>query len=437
VILAGADTHGIMRGKRIPIAEMARAAERGIALCDVIWALPVDEVAGPVQPPPGHAGYFPRTGYPDMLAVPDLETARIVPWHEHTALLLCDFVDDGGSAISLSPRAVLRSVVERARSMGFEPIVGVELELYLLRETPRSVLVKRPSQLVAVEEQPSVYGVVAASRQEPFAGTVRETLLRYGLGVEACNPEAGPGQFEINLRAAPALQAADEGFLLKHAVKEVAAGQGLLATFMAKPRSDWPGSSCHLHLSLRERDSDVFQDPADGMSPAMRHFIGGLLSGMAELSALFAPTPNSYRRLVPHSWAGTTATWGVDNRSAGLRAICRGDGATRVEQRQAGADANPYLAVSAALAAGLDGLRRGCEPPAPVDGDVYALADSAAPPLPATLGEATDLLERSALARDWLGDDVVEHCVAMRRSELAAQAAAVTDWETARYLEVL
>jgi glutamine synthetase len=424
VILAGADTHGIMRGKRVPIAELARAAERGIALCEVIWALPVDEHE-PVEPPPEYAGYFPRPGYPDMRAVPDLETARIVPWHDRTALVLCDFVDHDGGAIPLSPRAVLRSVVERARAMGIAPTVGVELEFYVLRETPQSVLAKRPSQLVAVDGRPSVYGVVAASRNEPFAGAVRDTLLRYGLAVEACNPESGPGQFEINLRAAPALQAADEAFLLKSAVKEVAARQALLATFMAKPRSDWPGSSCHLHFSLRP-----------GTSSTMRHFIAGLLEGMAELTAIFAPTPNSYRRFVPYSWAGTSATWGIDNRSAGLRAICRGEGDTRVEHRQAGADANPYLAVAAALAAGLEGLRRGCEPPPPVDGDVYAL-DDAARPLPATLGEAVDRLERSALARDWLGNDVVEHYVAMRRGELAAQATAVTDWETSRYLEAL
>ena len=164
------------------------------------------------------------------------------------------------------------------------------------------------------------------------------------------------------MRAAPALQAADEAFLLKSAVKEIAARHGLLATFMAKPRSDWPGSSCHLHLSLR-----------DGTPAAMRHFIGGLLEGMAELTAIFAPTPNSYRRLTPYSWAATTATWSVDNRSAGVRAIFDGDGIARVEHRQAGADANPYLAAAAALAAGLDGVRRACEPPPPVDGDVYAL----------------------------------------------------------------
>ena len=425
VILAGADTHGIMRGKRVPIGELDRAAERGIALCDVIWALPLDEVA-PVQPPPGHDGWFPRDGYPDMLAMPDLETARIVPWHDRTALLLCDFVDRDGRAIPLSPRAVLRSVVERAAAMGVEPIVGIELEFYALRETPQSVLTKRPSQLQAVQERPSVYGVVAASRHEDFAGAVRTTLQAYGLAVEACAPEAGPGQFEVNVRAAPALQAADEAFLLKSAVKEVAARHGLLATFMAKPRSDWPGSSCHLHISLR-----------DGAPAAMRHFLGGLLEGMAELSAIFAPTPNSYRRLAPYSWAATTATWSVDNRSAGVRAIPDGDAIARVEHRQAGADANPYLAAAAALAAGLDGVRRGCEPPPPLDGDVYALADGAVPALPTSLGAATDLLERSALARDWLGDDVVDHCVAMRRAELAAQSAAVTDWETARYLEAL
>jgi glutamine synthetase len=425
VILAGADTHGIMRGKRVPIAELDRATEHGIALSDVVWALPVDEVH-PVDPPAGHDGWFPRDGYPDMLAMPDLETARVVPWHDRTALLLCDFVDRDGNAIPLSPRAVLRSVIDRARSMGVEPIVGIELEFYALRETPQSVLTKRPSQLQAVEERPSVYGVVAASRHEEFAGAVRATLREYGLAVEACAPEAGPGQFEINVRAAPALRAADEAFLLKSAVKEIAAHHGLLATFMAKPRSDWPGSSCHLHLSL-----------LDGTSAAMRHVVGGLLDAMAELTAIFAPTPNSYRRPTPYSWAATTATWSVDNRSAGVRAILDGDAIARVEHRQAGADANPYLAAAAALAAGLDGVRRACEPPAPTDGDVYALADGAVPALPTTLGAATDLLERSALARDWLGDDVVDHCVAMRRAELAAQSAAVTDWETARYLEAL
>ena len=405
--------------------------QHGIALCEVIWALPVDE-REPVQRPAGYAGFFPRDGYPDMLAFPDLETARIVPWHERTALVLCDFAAGDGSAISLSPRAVLRSVVERARSMGYEPIVGVELELYLLRETPQSVLAKRPSQLVAVEEQPSVYGVVAASRQEAFAAGVRETLSRYALAVEACNPEAGPGQFEINLRAAPALRAADEAFLLKSAVKEVAAGQGLLATFMAKPRSDWPGNSCHLHLSLRAGDDEVFDRPGvvDHASLHRRAAVGhGRAQRAARADAELLPALRS------------VFVGGHD-----------GDMGRRQSLRRRAGDLPGWRRHARGAPAG----RRGCQPvPGGVGGArgrarrCAARVRAAAPrrrrrlrvdrstPLPATLGEATDLLERSALARDWLGDDVVEHCVAMRRAELAAQAAAVTDWETARYLEAL
>ncbi len=208
---------------------------------------------------------------------------------------------------------------------------------------------------------------------------------------------------------------------------------------MAKPRSDWPGNSCHLHLSLLADRRHVFHDPGapDGASPEMRSFIGGLLASMAELTAVMAPTPNSYRRLGPYSWAATTATWGVDNRSAGLRAVCDGAGATRIEHRQAGGDANPYLATAAALAGGLRGIEEGCVAPDPSPGDLYALPAGSLPELPRSLGEATDCLEGSAMAREWLGADFVQHYVALRRAELAAQALAVTDWETSRYLEAL
>jgi glutamine synthetase len=270
-------------------------------------------------------------------------------------------------------------------------------------------------------------------------GALRSGLADLGLPFEACHPEAGPGQLEINLRRAPALTAADQAFVLRTAVKEVARREGLLATFMAKPRSDWPGSSCHLHLSLRADGRDAFHDPGapDGVAPPMRAFAAGILAAMPELTGLMAPTPNSYRRFVAHSWAATTATWSPDNRSAGVRAVCDGPGATRLEHRQAGADANPYLVTAAALAAGLEGIRRELEPPAPVHGDLYALPAGTLPELPRTLAEATDLLERSRLAHDWLGPDFVAHQVALRRAELAAQAEAVTDWETARYLEAL
>jgi glutamine synthetase len=437
VILAGEDTHGIMRGKRVPIAQLERLLHHGVALCDVLWVMHVDE-SDLVARPEGHEGYFPteRNGYPDILAVPDVSTLRLVPWHERTALMLCDWHLPDGRPVPISPRHALRRVVERARSMGFEPRLALELEFYVLREPAAG----RPEDLVAVSERPSTYGVAMGSQLEPLGRLIRESMLAYGLPVEACNPETGPGQFEITLRHGPALRAADDAFLFKSAVKELAAQQGLVATFMAKPRTDWAGSSCHVHMSLTDPDGrGVFFD-ADaecGFSATMRAFIAGSLEGMRELTALHAPTVNSYRRFTPYSWAATTATWAIDNRSVGLRAIGEGEHGTRVEHRQAGGDANPYLVAAAALAAGLDGIERGLEAPEPTDADVYALPPGAVPALPTSLHEATDALARSELAREWLGADFVDHYVAMKRAELRASALAVTDWEVARYLQAL
>jgi glutamine synthetase len=440
VMLGGCDTHGIMRGKRVPIQQLERLLRHGMALCDVFWVMHIDETEL-VQRPEHHRGYFPteRNGYPDIVAQPDLSTVRVVPWHENTALILCDYRLHDGEPVPISPRRVLQRVVERAREMGFEPYCGIELEFYVLRESSSSLLRRHASDLAPLDDRPSTYGVVAGSRHEPFGRLVRQGMLEYGLPIEACNPETGPGQFEINLRYAPALTAADDAFLFKAGVKELAAQQGLLATFMAKPHSEWAGNSCHIHLSLRAGDRGAFYD-ADaehGISQEMRRFVGGTLSAMAELTAVFAPNPNSYRRFHPYSWAGTTATWGLDNRSTGLRALCEGEDGTRVEHRQAGGDVNPYLAAAAALAGGLHGIEQGIEPPDLTDADVYALPPGAVPELPRTLAEAIERLAGGHVARRWLGDDFVEHYVEMKRAELDAQARSVTDWEIARYAEAL
>ena len=222
VVLAGADTHGIMRGKRVPIGQLGRLLEHGMPLCDVLWVMHIDESAL-VTRPDGHAGYFPteRQGYPDILAVPDPSTLRIVPWHHRTALMLCDWRLMDGSEIPIAPRSVLRRVVERARAMGYEPQCALELEFYLLRETSGSLLSRHPADLVPLTERPSTYGVAMASRQEPIGRLIRESALAYGLPIEACNPETGPGQFEITLRYGGAVEAADNAFLFKAAVKEI------------------------------------------------------------------------------------------------------------------------------------------------------------------------------------------------------------------------
>jgi glutamine synthetase len=440
VVLGGCDTHGVMRGKRVPIGQMAEILEHGMPLCDVFWVMHIDE-SELVPRPDGHRGYFPteRQGYPDILAKPDPSSLRIVPWHTDTALLVCDwYLPDGESMVPISPRSVLRQVVDQARDMGYEALSALELEFYLLREKVGTAHHKRPDELVPLQEVPSTYGVVLGSLQEDIGAVIRNQMLDYGLPIEACNPETGPGQFEITLHYGPSLTSADHAFLFKSGVKELAARNGLLATFMAKPNTEWAGNSCHVHISLRDLEGGgAFYDPADPeqLSVTLRHFAGGILSTMREFTALMAPTPNSYRRYVAYSWAGTTATWGIDNRSVGLRVIRDGDHGTRVEHRQPGGDANPYIVTAATLAAGLHGVKNAIEPGELATDDVYAQPADQLVVLPRTLTEAVDLLENSLPARYWFGDDFVDHYVHLKRAEVDAQSVAVTDWEVARYLE--
>ena len=441
VILAGVDSHGIMRGKRVPVDQAPRVLKHGMPLCDVFWVMHIDESAL-VDRPEGYTHYFPSRvrGYPDILAVADVASLRVVPWHPSTALFLCNWHQLDHAPVPIDPRAILQRVVGRSQDMGLDPFCGIELEFYVLREDSASLLRRRPADLVPLSDRPSTYGVVKGSEHEPIARLIRSTMAEFGLPIEACNPETGPGQFELTLRYSSALQAADEAFLFKTAVKEIVAQQGFVATFMAKPRADWAGNSCHLHLSLRdEQGANAFYDDSapQGISEVMRSFIAGSLRSMGELSAVFGPTVNSYRRFGPYSWAATTATWGIDNRSTGMRVICEGDAGTRAENRRPGGDANPYLATAAALAGGLAGIEEGLTPPAMVDDYVYAYPRDAFPELPRSLKEAIGPLAASKVARRWLGEDFVRHFVAMKQAEVDAFELAVTDWEVARFLEAV
>ena len=242
VIVAGTDTHGLLRGKRIPIGELAAVAEHGLPMCEVIWALPVDE-AEPVRRPAGFDGWFPQPGYSDVLALPDASTLRERSWEPGAALVLCDFAHPDGTPLELCPRTILRRVAARAGRLGLEPLVGVELECYVLDETPASAQSKRPFELVPVDAGQRVYGVSAAHRLERFARRLHDSLTVLEIPVVACHPEEGPGQLEITIGHDAPVLTADRTVLLKHATKALAAHEGLVATFMAKPRSDWAGNS--------------------------------------------------------------------------------------------------------------------------------------------------------------------------------------------------
>lgn len=445
VVTGASDMHGIWRGKRLPVADFLAKLERGIPFSDVVLVIThsedTDEGQELVEPPGGEAYplYFPRKeqGFPDIFAVPDLATARLLPWHEATVGVLGDFHLPGGGDVPLDPRIVLRRLIERARAHGFEPKIGIEYEFYLFRGD-LAALAESGWRLRPVRTRPYTYGVYGGSLDEALIGEIRRQLAAAGIRVEACNPETGPGQFELNIHYEDALKAADDAFLYKNAVREIAARHELMASFMAKPRRDWAGSSCHVHQSLWRTDTsaNAFFDHelGHGLSQTGRQYVGGLLATMREFTALFAPTPNSYKRFTPYSWAGMSVSWSYENRSTGVRAIAEHPDESRLEHRLPGADTNPYTVVAACLASGLHGLECKIEPAPAYEGDAYATGELESVPL--SLEEAAALLERSSVAREMLGEDFVAHYVLMKRFEAEKYRQQVSEWEVRRYAEM-
>jgi len=444
-VVAGAgDVHGIWRGKRLPVAEFLAKIDHGVAFSDVVLVLThsedTDEGQELVEPPGGAAYplYFPRKeqGFPDIFARPDLGTARRLPWHPGTVGVLGDFCLPDGAGVPIDPRIALRRLIARARSHGFEPKIGMEYEFYVFRGD-LAALKESGWRLEPVRARPYTYGVYGGSLDEDLIGELRRQLVTAGIAIEACNPETGPGQFELNIRYDDALKAADDAFLYKNGIKEIAAARRLMASFMAKPRRDWAGSSCHIHQSLWEAGAGgnaFFSRDGGGLSEAGRHYTAGLLATMREFTALFAPTPNSYKRFAPYSWAGTSVSWSYDNRSTGLRAIAGGPQQARIEHRLPGADTSPYVVIAACLAGGLHGIEHKLPLTEAYAGDAYATDRLAS--VPQTLDEALDLLEGSEAAREMLGADFVHHYVAMKRFEAEKYRLQVSDWEVRRYAEM-
>jgi len=427
------DLDGVYRGKRLSAKQFLDGCEGpGFAQCDVIFGWDIaEEVVTGRRLAVGSAD----TGFADVLLRPDLATFRVVPWEAATAAVVCDVFDEHGAPVAVSPRTVLRRVIERARGMGFDAKMAVELEFRIFREDQESLRAKDYSELRPLNPGFNCYSISHASIDEDVVGALRRHMDAYGIEVEGYNREHGEGMYEMNLRYAAALEAADRGMLFKSGAKEVLAQCGAVPTFMAKYSDRMDGCSGHIHQSLWRGGESVFWDAAapHHASKALLSFVAGALDTLPELLALYAPNINSYKRYVRGSWAPTAATWGVENRTTALRAITSSATAIRVENRVPGADVNPYLGFAACLAGGLSGIERGLAAPAPVQGNVYE--SEGLPPLPPTLAAAIDLLDGGAVARDWLGDAFVDHYVAMRRWEIEKHNTAVTAWERARYFE--
>ena len=438
------DMEGVFRGKRVAAQYFLDTLEDGFAQCDVLFGWDIAEV---VLPNLKFSNW--ERGFADLVMKPDLSTFALVPWEENVASCICDLWTEHGDPVALSPRYMLGQLMERANSMGYEAMAAAELEVRFFRENQMSLREKDfGPNLTPLNPGFNCYAISQASADEHLMRRVARMMRDYGVEIEGYNREHGPGMYEMNIHYVDALTAADRTMLFKTGVKEICHQMGLSASFMAKWNDQEDGSSGHAHMSLwdSERERNLFWDEsAEGhMSSTMRHFLAGVLETMPEFMALYAPVINSYKRYIEGTWAPLNTTWGMDNRTCAVRVINVNRGAIRIENRVPGADANFYLVFAATLASGLYGIERRLELPARLDGNAYdqatiarALERGHIRSLVRNLTAATDLLEKSEVAREYFGDEFVEHFVATRRWEVREYEKAVSNWERRRYFELI
>jgi glutamine synthetase len=432
VIVAFADMQGRLVGKRMAAGLFVEeVAAHGVECCNYLLAVDVE-----MNTVPGYAMSSWETGYGDMVMTPDLSTLRLTPWLHATALVIADLGWADGGEVAAAPRAILRRQLDRLGARGLIADVATELEFIVFDESYRQAWAGGYRGLTPASDYNIDYAMLASARMEPLLRDIRLGMEGAGLRFEAVKGECNRGQQEIGFRYAEALVTCDNHAIYKNGAKEIADRHGKSLTFMAK-YDEAEGNSCHIHLSLRDKEgAAVFDDGAapHGMSATFGSFLAGLLATVRELTLFHAPNINSYKRFADGSFAPTAVAWGLDNRTCAFRVVGHGRN-IRVECRVPGGDVNPYLAVAALIAGGLYGVERSLEPPAPYVGNAYEATDLER--LPATLADAAAAFGASALAREAFGDDVVAHYLNNARVELAAFNAAVTDWERVRGFERL
>jgi glutamine synthetase len=424
VVVAFTDMQGRLMGKRLHAEFFLEEHDAGHAVegCNYLLALEME-----MDPVPGYEIASWEQGYGDFEIVPDLATLRRIPWLEGTALVLGDVLWHDHSPVQPSPRQVLKAQMERAAALGLTPMMGSELEFYLVKETYAEAHAAGYATLTPSVPYILDYHILGTTYDEPLIRAIRNHMHAAGMRVETSKGEAWPGQQEINFRFADALTMADNHVVYKTGAKEIAFQHGCAISFMAKPFEDWIGSSCHVHSSLFRDGAPAFADDEVLFS----RWLAGQIACFEELALFLAPTVNSYKRFAAGSWAPTTLAWGNDNRTCGFRVVGRG-AARRSETRIPGGDVNPYLGFAAIIAAGLHGIENELELPPALEGNAY---ESDAKRFPSALREAIAALEAGTMARVALGDQVVDHYLNYARNEQALFDRFVTDWERRRYFE--
>lgn len=433
VKVAITDIDGILRGKYLAKEKFLSAADGGFGFCNVVFGWDSSDVC---YDNVKYTGW--HTGYPDALARIDLATYRKVPWDGNVSFFLGDFENSQGQPLEVCPRQLLKQVLARAASAGYSANTGMEFEWFNFKETPQSLADKKFSSFDPLTPGMFGYSVIRMAQNQAYFAAIMDELKAFGVPIEGLHTETGPGVFEAAILYSGALESADRAVLFKTSVKEIASRFGIMPSFMAKWNAALPGCSGHLHQSLWNGEKNVFYDEKDPMrmSRVFKHYLAGILECLPEFLPFFAPTVNSYKRLVDGYWAPTKATWGVDNRTVAARVIPGSSKSTRLEFRVPGSDVNPYLAIAASIAAGLYGVEKGLElKDKPVTGSAYT--ESQAERLPRNLYEATIRLQNSKLAHELLGSGFVDHFVKTRLWEWRQFQDSVTSWELGRYFEII
>jgi glutamine synthetase len=427
------DVDGVMRGKYMARDKFESALETGLGFCDVVLGWDSnDQLYDNTKLTGWH------TAYPDAPVRVLPETMRLIPFENDLPFFLSEF---DGYAEAACPRSTLRRVLDKAKDMGFAVSAAAEFEFFVFDETPHSIREKNYRDLKTITPGFFGYSMLRSGVHSDFYHDLLDLAVKMDFEIEGLHTETGPGVLEAAIRVDDALKAADKAALFKTFTKILAQRRGWMATFMAKWSQDWPGQSGHLHTSLTDLKTGkgAFYDPdaPHTMSDTMRWFVGGQQQLMPEFLAMVACTVNSYTRLIPGFWAPTDSAWGVENRTTALRVIQGSEKSQRVEYRVAAADINPYIALAAAIGSGLWGIENKVEPGEPISGNAYAVKHPAERALPRSLGEAASRLKASQAARALFGDTFVDHYAATREWEEREARKAITDWQLARYFEII
>jgi len=429
---AFADIDGVLRGKVIHRRKFLESLESGLGFCDVVFGwdcadMPYDNVKLTGT----------HTGYPDQLCAIDLSTFRSIPWQENMPFFIADFNKKDGSALAACSRTLLKKIASQCSDLGYISRFSQEFEWFNFKETPQSLYDKEFTKIQPITPGMYGYSIIRPSLYANYNADLFKLLTDFGIPIETLHTETGPGVYEITIYPDHVLSAADNAVLLKSSIKEIAYQHDIIASFMAKWNTSLPGCSGHIHQSLWNSDNteNLFYDAknVNKMSDLMQHYLAGQLYCLPHILPMYAPTVNSYKRFVEGAWAPIAANWGIDNRTTAIRVINSGQKSTRIETRVPGSDSNPYLAMAAALASGLYGIKNKLPLPSLEDTEQNLITNR----LHSNLFEATVAMKTSALATELFGEGFVEHFCQTRLWEWQQFSKQVTDWELKRYFEII